>query len=161
LIDKKNTYKTASYTFVRPMLTWAILAGADTEVQQQIADLWLHLGLAFQVRDDLMDITWWDKTKSAFSDVQEWQQTYFTHYIFSHGTAAQQDLLQSCLGKKLDEQEIVQLQTLFQDIWAIDRGKQQIDEHLAKAKAVFEQIPFVDEQVKKSLSHMIRKLENK
>jgi geranylgeranyl pyrophosphate synthase len=43
---------------VRPMLTWAILAGASVETQNNIAELGLHLGLAFQVRDDLMDITW-------------------------------------------------------------------------------------------------------
>lgn len=159
LIDKKNTYKTASYTFVRPMLTWAILAWADLQTQNQIADLWLHLGLAFQVRDDLMDITWWDKTKSAFSDVQEGQQTYFTHYVFTHGTDPQKQLLQSCLGKKLDVQQIHQLQLLFQDVWAIDRGRQQIAEHLVKANEIFAQIPLTNLEAKESFARLIKKME--
>ena len=109
LIDKKNKYKTASYTFVRPMVTWAILAWASEKVQQQIADLGLHLGLAFQMRDDLLDLTGGDKTKSLFSDVQEGQQTYFTHYIFEHGTEEQKTLLKNCLGKRLDDTKIAEL----------------------------------------------------
>jgi geranylgeranyl pyrophosphate synthase len=40
------------------------------------------MGLAFQMRDDYLDITCGDKTKSLFSDIQEGQQTYFTNYIF-------------------------------------------------------------------------------
>jgi geranylgeranyl pyrophosphate synthase len=29
------------------------------------------MGMAFQMRDDYLDITFGDKTKSAFSDIQE------------------------------------------------------------------------------------------
>lgn len=159
LIDKKNTYKTASYTFVRPMMAWAILAGANEEVQQQITDLGTHLGLAFQMRDDLMDITWGDKTKSQFSDVQEGQQTYFTHYIFENGTENQKELLKSFLGKRLDNEEITELKKVFQESWAIDRGKQQITEHLDKAKIMFESIPMTNDEAKQSFAHMIRKME--
>lgn len=161
LIDKKNRYKTASYTFVRPMLTGAVLAGANEDVQKQVSELGLHLGLAFQMRDDLMDLTGGDKTKSLFSDVQEWQQTYFTHYIFEHGTDEQKELLKSCLGKRLSDEKILELKKLFQDTGAIDRWKQQITEHLDKAKFIFEQIPLTNDEAKLSFAHMMRKLENK
>ena len=161
LIDKKNKYKTASYTFVRPMVTGAILAWASEEVQQQIADLGLHLGLAFQMRDDLLDLTGGDKTKSLFSDVQEGQQTYFTHYIFEHGTAEHKALLKSCLGKRLSEEKIIELKHVFQESWAIDRGKKQITKHLDQAKIMFEDIPMTNQEAKQSFAHMIRKLENK
>ena len=161
LIDKKNRYKTASYTFVRPMLTGAVLAGANEDVQKQVSELGIHLGLAFQMRDDLMDLTGGDKTKSLFSDVQEWQQTYFTHYVFEHGTDEQKELLKSCLGKRLSDEKIVELKKLFQDTGAIDRGKQQITEHLDKAKVIFEEIPLTNDEAKLSFAHMMRKLENK
>jgi hypothetical protein len=39
MIDKKNKYKTASYTFIRPMLTGAILADADEKQKNLIIDL--------------------------------------------------------------------------------------------------------------------------
>lgn len=161
LIDKKNKYKTASYTFVRPMLTGAILAGADEHTQKKISELGLHLGLAFQMRDDLLDLTWGDKTKSAFSDVQEGQQTYFTNYIFTNGSDEHKALLTDCLGKRLDDAKIEELKKVFQESWAIDRGKKQITGHLEKAKLLFEEIPMTNEEAKLSFAHMIRKLENK
>jgi geranylgeranyl pyrophosphate synthase len=58
------------------------LANVSKEQQQLIKDLGNYMGLAFQMRDDYLDITLGDKTKSAFSDIQEGQQTYFTNYIF-------------------------------------------------------------------------------
>jgi geranylgeranyl pyrophosphate synthase len=57
VISKKNMYKTASYTFIRPMMTGAILAGADAETRELIRQLAENLGLAFQLRDDLQDLT--------------------------------------------------------------------------------------------------------
>jgi hypothetical protein len=48
--------------------------------------------------------------------VQEGQQTYFTHYIFEHGTDEQKELLKSCLGKRLDNTKIDELKKLFQDV---------------------------------------------
>lgn len=71
LIDKKNMYKTASYTFIRPMLAGAILADASEEQKQIIIELGKYMGLAFQMRDDYFDIMFGDNTKSVFSDIQE------------------------------------------------------------------------------------------
>jgi geranylgeranyl pyrophosphate synthase len=89
MIDKKNQYKTASYTFTRPMLTWAVLTGANEKTLNLIKNLWDCIGMAFQVRDDLKDILWTEVDKRIFSDIQEWQQTYFTNYVFKNGKLAQ------------------------------------------------------------------------
>jgi len=99
MIEKKNMYKTAGYTFIRPLLTGAILADADMESQKLIIQLGTDLGLAFQIRDDLFDIISADKTKSLFSDIQEGQQTFFTNYIFEKGTEEDKALLMSCMKK--------------------------------------------------------------
>jgi len=115
MIQKKNMYKTAGYTFVRPMLTGAILAGADKENQSLIVELGTDLGLAFQIKDDLFDIISADKTKSPFSDIQEGQQTFFTNYIFTKGTKEEKELLNACMKKKLNQKQIVQLQKMFED----------------------------------------------
>ena len=39
MIEKKNEFKTGSYTFVRPMLTGAILAGTDEENKAAVVKL--------------------------------------------------------------------------------------------------------------------------
>ncbi len=49
-------WKTAAYTFEGPMLSGAILAGADESVQQSIARYALSLGQAYQLQNDLIDL---------------------------------------------------------------------------------------------------------
>lgn len=158
LIDKKNMYKTASYTFSRPMLTWAILAGASLEQQQLINELWTYMWLAFQMRDDFLDITCGDKTKSAFSDIQEWQQTYFTHYIFKQWTAQQKKLLESSLGKQLTKQEIKILQDMFMESGAIEFGRQKIGEYSQKAREILDRTE-LHSDAKAGILWLIKKLE--
>lgn len=158
LIDKKNTYKTSSYTFTRPMLTWAILAWASEHQQELIKELGNYMGMAFQMRDDYLDITFGDKTKSAFSDIQEGQQTYFTNYIFDNGSAADKKLLKASMGKKLDDQRIKELQLMFENSWAIAFGKQGIHDYSQKAKAILQQLE-IQEEVKAQVLSLIHKME--
>lgn len=158
LIDKKNMYKTASYTFIRPMLTWAILACAPEHQQQLVIELGKYMWLAFQMRDDYLDITLGDKTKSAFSDIQEWQQTYFTNYIFENGTPAQKELLKSSMGNKLSDDEIKALQKMFQESGAIEFGKKSILEYSQKARDILIKTELNDD-AKAGILWLIKKLE--
>lgn len=158
LIDKKNTYKTASYTFTRPMLTWAILAGASKDQLKLIEALGNYMGMAFQMRDDYLDIIGGDKTKSAFTDVQEWQQTYFTNYIFEKGTPEQTEFLTSCMGKQLDDTQIKDLQTMFEASGAIAFGKEWVMNYSHKARDILNQTTLNDE-AKQSILGLIKKME--
>ncbi len=159
IIDKKNMYKTASYTFIRPMLTGAILAGADEATQKQVAELGKNLGLAFQIRDDLFDLIGRDKTKSMFADIQEWQQTYFTHYVFSKGSDEEKSLLKECLWKKLTKEQVTQLKTMFETSGAINRWREAIAGYIANAKKIFDEIEIFDAGVRQGFDVLIRKLE--
>ncbi len=158
LIDKKNMYKTASYTFTRPMLTWAILANASKEQQALISELGNYMGMAFQMRDDYLDIIGGDKTKSTFSDIQEWQQTYFTNYIFAEWTPEQKELLKSSMGKPLWAEEIITLQAMFEASGAIKFGKENILKYSQKAREVLEKTELNDE-AKTSILGLIKKME--
>ncbi len=158
LIDKKNMYKTAAYTFIRPMLTWAILAGASHQQQELIKELGKYMGLAFQMRDDYLDITFGDKTKSTFSDIQEGQQTYFTNYIFEKGTPEQKFLLESSMGKVLDDDQISTLQKVFEESGAIEFGKQSIFEYTQKSRSILQQT-HLNEEAKEGILWLIKKME--
>ncbi|QCX27880.1 polyprenyl synthetase family protein [Nocardioides jishulii] len=46
--------KTAAYSFVLPMKAAAILAGAPEDVLEKVSDVGRSLGIAFQLRDDLL-----------------------------------------------------------------------------------------------------------
>lgn len=159
MIEKKNIYKTASYTFTRPMLTGAILAGLKESQLKDISELGTILGIAFQIKDDLMDITLWDTTKSLFSDIQEWQQTYFTQYIKEHGSPEDQKLLFDCMGRSLREDQISALQEMFSRTKAIDVGIEHMYQYTKKARDLLDNIVFKDQMAYDWLLELIKKIE--
>jgi len=159
-IQTKNLYKTAKYTFTKPMTTGAILANTKKTQIQNISNLWTELGLAFQTKDDLQDLTNWDPSKTQFLDVQEGQQTIFTNYIFTQGNQTQKTTLQNSLWKTLPNEQIKKLQELFQDSGAIQYGKNLIQFHLNNAKKILKTTNFPNPQYKKIFLLLIQKLSN-
>jgi len=158
LIDKKNQYKTASYTFTRPMLTWAVLVGSNEIVLDLVKRLWDCIGMAFQVRDDLKDILWTETDKRVFSDIQEWQQTYFTNYVFKSWSEKDKKLLKNSLGKKLTDTQIKKLQKMFYDSGAIDFVKSLIKKYAEQAQHILDKIIFEDETSKLAFGSLIKKI---
>lgn len=72
-----TTQKTASYTFGLPLRAGAILAGAGPRTQEVLGAVGAHLGLGFQLQDDLLS-TFGDPArhgKGRFSDLREGKQT--------------------------------------------------------------------------------------
>ena len=75
-------YKTAAYTFELPLLAAAALAGANPQLERALALAGRHLGLAFQLQDDLLS-TFGDHAehgKDPFSDLREGKQTALIAY---------------------------------------------------------------------------------
>jgi len=54
--DEGNTYKTASYTISRPLQFGAAIAADRPDVQTAFHDLGTDLGVAFQLRDDVLGV---------------------------------------------------------------------------------------------------------
>ncbi len=159
-LEKKNLYKSAKYSFSRPMTTWAILAEASQEQIKLIEQLWIQMGLAYQVRDDLMDLVAHDTSKSVFSDIQEWQQTIFTHYIYQNASKSDQELLRSCMGQKLNTKQISLLKEMLQSSGAIDYGRTLIKDYGQQAISSLEQITFQNTTYKTTFKHLIEKIIN-
>lgn len=160
MIDKKNQYKTASYTFTRPMLTWAILSWTDISFLDKIRKLWDNLWMAFQVRDDLKDILATEVDKRIFSDIQEWQQTYFTQYVFENWSKKDIELLKKSLWKKLSWNDISRLQSMFKINGAIDFGEKLIKKYAKESQHILESIKFIDINYKLFFDSLIKKLCN-
>lgn len=136
-IERKNLYKTARYTFARPLMAGAQRAGAPQEqinILQKIGEL---LWLAYQTRDDLIDILETETDKPTFYDIQEWQQT-----IQNHKNETYRGLLKKYMGKELTQEEIKELKIMFNQSWAIDFTKQKIAAYIKDATALLEQIDF-------------------
>jgi len=101
-IRLKDHLKTSSYTCIRPMLIGAI--AAKPHVSQHDRDhmyaLGSALGGAYQIADDLGDITWLHKDKPVWSDIQEWQQNMITVKVLTVWSAGVQSMRSRLLGQK-------------------------------------------------------------
>lgn len=80
--------KTAAYTFELPLRAAAILAGADEPLEERLALIGRHLGLAYQLQDDLLSAFARsdEHGKDDFSDFREGKQTPLI--VFARTTAA-------------------------------------------------------------------------
>lgn len=77
-----SAYKTASYTFQLPLKAAAIVAQQPSELEREMAAIGRHLGLAYQLQDDLLSVFGQpqDHGKDAFSDLREGKQTAIICY---------------------------------------------------------------------------------
>lgn len=77
-----TAHKTATYSFELPLRAAAILSGAPPAVESALTSAGRHLGLAFQLQDDLLS-TFGDPAehgKDPYSDLREGKQTVILAY---------------------------------------------------------------------------------
>jgi len=157
-IERKNLYKTARYTFARPLMAGAQRAGASKEqihILQKIGEL---LWLAYQTRDDLIDILETETDKTTFYDIQEWQQTILTNYIQNHENWVYRNLLQTCMGKSLTQQQIKDLKVMFAESGAIEFARNKIAVYIQDATALLKQINFQNNDTRWYIQELMKKL---
>jgi geranylgeranyl diphosphate synthase type I len=134
-IDEKMRLKTASYTFVRPMQIGAALAGTDARTDRFCEDFGTAVGMAFQIQDDLLDVTARSRTlkKTVFSDLRDHQHTVLTQYVFDHGAPAHRRKLRTYFGSPVPESERQHVRDLFTSSGAIAFAQRRIDACFSRA----------------------------
>lgn len=77
-----SAYKTATYSFVLPLRAAAVLAGSSPAAEEQLTAIGRHLGLAYQLQDDLLSVFGDPDAhgKDAFSDLREGKETAIIAY---------------------------------------------------------------------------------
>lgn len=145
-IHQKMLLKTASYTFIRPLQIGAALSGAvgrRPETEAFCHDFGLAVGLAFQIQDDLLDLTGMPQAtqKTLFSDLREGQHTYFTQYVFECGTAAQREQLSEWMGADIQPEDHTDILALFEASGALLQGRADIARYLQRAQELLYSSP--------------------
>lgn len=89
--DIINTYdlKTAHYSFAAPLSIGATLAGAKKAQADKLFRIGILLGRAFQIQDDIMDMTGTGAGKKALNDVKESKRTIIIWHAYNR--ACKQD----------------------------------------------------------------------
>lgn len=138
-----NQYKTASYTVERPLQFGAAIAGAEAELVASYRSFGVDIGMAFQLRDDLLGVFGDPKVtgKPSGGDLREGKRTV----LLATGLklADERDpgaarFLRAKVGTDLTDDEIATICDLLVDIGAVDQIERQIAFRTDQAVAVLE-----------------------
>ncbi len=150
------TYKSAKYTIERPLHMGALLAGADQKTLKTLSDYGLPLGIAFQLRDDILGVFGDEKItgKPAGDDLREGKRTVLVATALSRTTGAEHDLLNLSLGNKnLTSQTISDLQSILTNSGAVDEVEQMIEKNRTTALQTIE-ADYLEENAKFVLANL-------
>ncbi len=92
--------KTCYYTISGPMRLGAILAGATKEQLNHLYRFGLYLGRAFQIVDDLLDLTSnFSGQKQQYNDIYEGKRTVLLSHLWRQASPADQKRILSIMSK--------------------------------------------------------------
>ena len=118
--------KTAWYSVVGPYSLGAILGGLDDKKVHKLEDALINLGVAFQIKDDLLGIYGDEKHigKSVTSDVSEYKQTIL--YAYAINTEYRDELLKY-YGKNISVKEMDKVKEIFDKSGAREYANKTMD----------------------------------
>lgn len=142
------TCKTASYSFVMPILSGAVLAGLDKKTTEALEQYGNALGVAFQLRDDDLGV-FGDSAvtgKSTSQDLREGKKTKFVELFLERASdAAKAEFLRSFGVKTTDDATLTRLRELLVSSGARDAHEALIHDYLERSLSA---VQFIDEPLK-------------
>ncbi len=138
----KDHLKSGQYTFQTPMLFWATLAGITQEQFSLIKDIGHHVGLWFQLRDDLLDRLPDDDGKTKLSDLAEWNQTVVWSILRDTLSDEDRTFLCSQRGKSLEDLDKEKIRDVWNAYPITQKAREQIIAHLDEGEKLLLSFPW-------------------
>ena len=130
-------YKSAKYSIEAPLAIGAALAGASREQTEALRRFGLPLGIAYQLRDDLLGV-FGDPAitgKPAGDDLREGKRTVLIALARTQLAPNSRSLLDELLGdSELSDQQVKMLQASIEQSGAVDRVERIIDRNVSIAR---------------------------
>lgn len=138
-----NQYKTASYTVERPLQFGAVIAGAESDLVAAYRAFGADIGIAFQLRDDLLGV-FGDPTitgKPSGDDLREGKRTVLLATALKRADERDPDaagFLRAKIGTDLSDDELATVRRILVDVGAVAHTERQIALRTDRAVAVLE-----------------------
>ena len=129
-------YKTAYYTFIMPMTVGAVLGGADENLLKNIEKFGYNVGLAFQLRDDVLGVFGdSDETgKSNESDILEGKKTLLYFKALELCNGRDKNFLLKYYGNIKNEEQVEKIRKIIKDSGALDYSNKIAKDYFEKGK---------------------------
>ena len=113
-----------------------IFAGVDSEKRKLMYDLGMNIAIAFQIQDDIMDIS--EKMKKGNtlgSDIRKGKMTLLMINALKNSTKDQKKYLMKISGKvNATKAEIKKVVKIFEETGSVDRAKELAEKYVQKGK---------------------------
>jgi geranylgeranyl diphosphate synthase type II len=138
------------------------LVAAATEAQVKLfRQFGEHLGVAFQIQDDLLDITVAQDVlgKDFGSDVKRHKRTFLYVHAMAHGAAGYRESLKKFFHRSsVAQADILAVQRIFYDAGAVAAAEKAVHHHLQQAHRCLAQLePAAETTALRELVEMILK----
>jgi len=137
-------YKSAKYSVEAPLVLGAALGGADERETNALRQFGVPLGVAFQLRDDLLgvfgdpDVT----GKPSGDDLREGKRTVLITLARTSLPLTSRHLVDELLGDRdLDDLQIELLQETVRRSGAVERVERMIEDNVLRASIALERAP--------------------
>lgn len=115
-------------------------ADAQVDSMRRFAE---HVGLAFQIQDDLLDITIAQEVlgKDFGSDVKRHKRTFLYVHAMQHGVERERTALRAIYAEpNIAHEDILRAQKIFQTTGTLAAAEQAVREHLTKADVLLREL---------------------
>ena len=142
--ERVIVFKSAKYSVESPLVIGGAIAGASAAQLAALRGFGRPLGIAYQLRDDLLGVYGDPEVtgKPSGDDLREGKRTMLVAIARERLSAGQRRLLDELLGDPdLDGEQVRMLQRTISDSGAVDEVERIIAQHVARAASVLEDAP--------------------
>jgi len=136
-------YKSAKYSVEAPLLIGTALAGGSEQQEETIREYGLPVGVAFQLRDDLLGVFGDAEVtgKPAGDDLREGKRTVLVGLTRQHLPTSARHVFDELLGDPtLTAEQIEMMQRTIQDSGAVDAVEGMIAGNVARAREALQRL---------------------
>ncbi|QKJ25395.1 polyprenyl synthetase family protein [Aquiluna borgnonia] len=141
-------YKTAKYSLEAPLLIGAALAGAGADKLKGLSDFGIPLGMAFQLRDDILGV-FGDPAvtgKPAGDDLREGKRTVLTGLTLEALPTSVANIFEELLTSgEIDESQLAFMRESIEESGALAKTEKLIQEYSDRAIAALAELEISDQ----------------
>ena len=155
--------KTARYSVVGPLHLGMLLAGADRRAMEEVDSFAEDLGVAFQIKDDLLGIYADEQTmgKDAGSDIAEGKLTLLYAHVRKEGGARLSELERYYGRPQASAEAVEAVQRIFSESGAKAYAEREMEKCFAKAQRKLRNMEFLAEEDRAILQGFIEYSRNR
>lgn len=136
------TYKTAKYSFERPLQIGAALNRGSLKLKQELSRFALPLGISFQIQDDILGVFGDAKEigKPIDSDIKEGKLTFLSWAAYEKASLKEKKALKKTLGNaRASKKATAAVKQFFKDSGAYQKAKSKSLQLIQEAKKFLDQ----------------------